>query len=171
MTRSLLLLLGLTLPTLPASAQTGGLQDPLLDRLIGEWVLEGTIGGEHTTHDVVFDWVLGHHYVRFHEVARERDSTGAPAYEAIVFIGWDEPSQRYACLWLDSTGGEGLTSQAIGYGPRAGDTIPFLFHMPDGTPFHTTFAYDRSTDTWRWQMDGEDNGVLRPFARVTLTRK
>lgn len=171
MRTSLCLLATVALTTLPASAQPSGLQDPLLDRLIGDWVLEGTIGGAQVTHDVVFDWVLGHQYVRFHEVARERDSTGAPAYEAIVFIGWDQPSGRYACLWLDSTGGEGLSSDAIGYGAASGDSIPFVFHFPDGSPFYTTFSYTRTTDTWQWHMDGEENGVRRPFARVTLSRK
>lgn len=165
-------LAALVLTALPAAAQTVGLRDPFLDRMIGEWVLEGTIGGNPATHDVTFEWVLDHQYVRFHEVARETDpATGTPAYEAIVFIGWDEPSQRYACLWLDSTGGEGLSAQAIGYGAASGDAIPFLFHLPDGRPFHTTFAYDSNTDTWQWRMDGDDNGTPQPFARVTLSRK
>jgi hypothetical protein len=157
---------------LPASAQTTGLQDPLLDRLIGEWVMEGMIAGDQITHDLVFEWVLAHNYVRFHEVARERDSTGAPAYESIVFIGWDEPSGRYACLWLDVTGGGGLTAGGIGHAEPSIDTLAFLFHFPDGSPWHTTFAYDRNTDTWNWLMQGEEDGALRsPFARVTLSRK
>jgi hypothetical protein len=155
----------------PARAQTTGLQDPLLDHLIGDWVLHGTIGGATTTHDVTFEWILEHQYVRFHEVARERDAAGRPAYEASVTIGWDEPSQRYACLWLDSTGGSGLTAGGIGYGTARGDSIPFFFRFPDGSPFHTTFVYHASTDTWEWHMDGEENGVRRPFARVTLERK
>lgn len=168
---SIWLLAALTLTGLPAAAQTRGLDDPLLDKMIGEWVLEGTIAGDQVTHDVVFDWVLGHYYVRLHEVARERDSTGAPAYEAIVFIGWDTPSERYACLWLDMTGGEGLSAEAIGYGVASGDSIPFVFRFPDGSPFYNTFVYRRSTDTWEWHLDGVENGERRPFARVTLRRK
>lgn len=168
----LYVLVTVVLTALPAAAQTTGLQDPLLDRMIGEWVLQGIIAGDSTTHDVVFEWVLDHYYVRFHEVARETDpATGKAAYEAIVFIGWDEPSQQYACLWLDSTGGGGLSAQAIGYGAASGDSIPFLFRFPDGSPFHNTFVYDRDTDTWQWHLDGEENGVRQPFARVTLSRK
>jgi hypothetical protein len=162
------LLLGGAFPT---TAQESGLRHPLVDRLIGEWVLKGEMAGGQVTHDVEFEWVLGGQYLRFHEVARERDATGAPAYEAIVFIGWDAQSERLACLWLDTTGGEGLTNGVIGYAVPAGDSIPFLFRFPDGSPFHTTFAYDRGTDTWEWHMDGEDNGVRRPFARVTMSRK
>jgi hypothetical protein len=160
----------LTLATGQMAAQPSGLHDPLLDRLIGEWVLAGMIDGVHVTHDVLIDRVLGQHYVRMHEVARERDSTGATAYEAIVFIGWDESSQRYACLWLDSTGGEGISGQAIGYGEASGDSIPFVFHFPDGSPFYNTFLYDRAADTWQWHLDGEEDGQRQPFARVTLSR-
>ncbi len=145
-------------------------KDDLLDRMIGRWVLQGTIAGQETAHDVVVEWVLGHQYVQLREVSREKDGEGNPAYEAIVYIGWDQPSAGYACLWLDNTGGGGLVGQAIGHGKRSGDEIPFLFRGGDGSLFHTTFAYDRAGDTWRWLMDGEEAGKLEPFARVTLTR-
>ncbi len=157
--------------SLSASAQQGPLQDPLLDRLVGTWVLEGTIAGSQTTHDIQADWVLAHGYVRLHEVSRERDASGRPAYEAIVLVGWDQASGQYACMWLDSTGSNGLKGEAIGHATRAGDELPFLFKDGDGSLFHTTFAYDRGADSWRWIMDGEQGGKLVPFARVTLTRK
>jgi hypothetical protein len=153
------------------AAQEVGIVDPLLDHLVGEWVLEGTIAGEQVTHDIEARWVLGHHYLQIHDVARERDAAGASAYEAIVLIGWDSASQRYACLWLDSTGGDGLKGEAIGYGERRGDSIPFGFAMPDGGTWQTTFAYDRAADTWAWSMDVLQDGAQQPFARVTLQRK
>jgi hypothetical protein len=154
-----------------ASAQQPTLKDPLLDRLTGTWVLQGTIAGRETTHDIVSEWVLGHQYVRLHELSREKNATGQAAYEAIVFIGWDEPSSEYACLWLDTTGGGGISAQAIGHGKRSGDEIAFLFKGKDGSSFHTTFAYSKSTDTWQWLMDDEEGGKLKPFARVRLTNK
>lgn len=157
--------------SLSASAQQSTFQDPLLDHLIGKWVLQGTIGGSATTHDIDAEWVLGHQYVRFRELSREKDTKGQAAYEAIVFIGWDQPSSQYACLWLDTTGGGGLTGQAIGHAKRSGDDIAFVFKAGDGSLFHTTFAYGKSTDTWQWLMDGEEKGKLQPFARVKLTRK
>jgi hypothetical protein len=170
MNRWLAILLSLVLLALPASAQTPAFQDSLLDRLIGTWVLRGTIAGKETTHDVVSEWVLGHEYVRLHEVSRERDAGGRAAYEAIVFIGADPSQDGYACLWLDSTGGGGLAGQAIGHGRRSADEIAFRFQGGDGSTFHTTFAYDRDPGTWRWLMDGEEGGKLQPFARLTLTR-
>jgi hypothetical protein len=159
------------LVSVSALAQQTIFQDPLLDHFVGKWVLQGTIGGSATTHDIVAEWVLGHEYVRLHEVSREKDAKGLAAYEAIVFIGWDQPSSQYACLWLDSTGGGGLTGQAIGHAKRDGDKIAFLFKGADGSFFHTTFVYSQSTDTWQWLMDGEEGGKLQPFARVKLTRK
>jgi hypothetical protein len=171
MTRTPLLCALLAFVPLLAAAQAPPLQDPLLDRLIGAWVLRGTIAGSQTTHDVVFDWVLDHQYVRFHEVSREKDAKGQPAYEAIVFIGWDEDAGDYACLWLDSTGGGGLAAQAIGHAKRSGDQLAFIFHGKDGSAFHTTFAYDKASASWQWLMDGEEGGNLKPFARVRLTRK
>ena len=66
--------------------------DRLLDHLVGRWVLSGTIAGKSTTHDVSAERVLQDGYVRIHEVSREVNSNGAPAYEAIVFISFDPTS-------------------------------------------------------------------------------
>lgn len=145
--------------------------DSLFDHLIGRWVLRGTIARQQTTHDVSFEWMLGHEYVEMHEVSRERAATGAPAYEAIVLFGRDPGSGEYACLWLDNTGAGAFDSQGIGRGAVAGDSIPFLFHYTATTGFRTAFVYDRAADSWQWHMDNDSAGVRRPFARVTLTRR
>jgi hypothetical protein len=58
----------------------------------------------------------------------------------------------------------------LGRGKRSGDEIALLFKSKDGD-FHTTFAYDKAGDSWKWIMDGEDGGKLVPFARAKLTRK
>ncbi len=41
-----------------ASAQEPTRKDPLLDRLTGNWILQGTIAGHETTHDIESEWVL-----------------------------------------------------------------------------------------------------------------
>ncbi len=153
------------------SAQQTTFQDSLLDHMIGKWVLRGTITGKETTHDITVEWVLSHQYMQLHEISREKNTTGEAIYEAIVFIGWDQPSNQYSCLWLDVTGGGGLSAQAIGHAKRKGDEIAFLFNGSDGSIFHTTFIYNKGTDVWQWLMDGEENGKLQPFARMKLTRK
>jgi hypothetical protein len=153
------------------SAQQTTFQDSLLDHMMGKWILQGTIAGKETTHDIATEWVLGHQYVQLHEISREKNATGEAMYEALVFIGWDQPLSQYDCLWLDVTGGGGLSAQAIGHAERKGDSIAFLFKGSDGNIFHTTFVYEKGTDTWQWLMDGEENGTLQPFARVKLTKK
>jgi hypothetical protein len=152
-------------------AQQTTFQDSLLEHMIGKWVLQGTIAGKETTHDIVSEWILGHQYLQFHEISRETNASGGPVYEALVIIGWDKLSTQYACLWLDVTGGGGLAAQAIGHAKRSGDEIAFLFTGSDSSIFHTTFVYNRSPDTWQWLMDDEENGKLQPFARVKLTKK
>jgi len=156
--------------SLPAFAQPSASQEPLLEHLTGNWILRGAIAGRETTHDVEAEWVLGHEYVRLHETSREKKAAGEPAYEAIIFIEWDESSSEYRCLWLDSTGGGGLSAQGIALGKRIGDEIAFLFKDKDGS-IHTTFAYSKSTDTWQWLIDNEAGGKVSEFARLKLTRK
>lgn len=147
-------------------AQQPTFQDELLDHFQGHWVLRGTIAGKPTTHDINAQWVLGHQYLRFTEAAHEKNAKGEPAYDAEVFLGWDQPTSRYLAVWLDVWGG----FSTVGYAPRTGDEIRFIFN--DGkSDFHTTFLYDRKADTWEWRMDSEDKGKLTPFARVRLTRE
>ncbi len=161
-----------------APAQQPTRKDPLLDRLTGSWILQGTIAGHETTHDIESEWVLNHEYLRLHETSREKSVQGQPAYEAIVFIEWDESSNEYKCLWLDSTGGGGL-SAPIAQGKRGNDEIVFLFRDKDkddkdkdkDSGVHTTFAYSKGTDTWNWLIDNDFGGKLTSFARVKLTRK
>jgi hypothetical protein len=156
--------------SLPALAQQAPPPDPLLDHMTGHWLLQGKIAGHETTHDVDVEWLLGHEYLQLHEISREKNTHGRAAYEAIALIEWDQTASEYRCQWLDSTAGGGLSAQAIAHARRDGDRIPFLFKYKGGD-FHTTFAYNKSNDTWQWIMDNEDGGKLVPFARVKLTRK
>jgi hypothetical protein len=155
--------------SLPVLAQQSARQEPLLDHLTGKWILQGTIAGRETTHDIEAEWVLGHEYLRLHETSREKKAQGQPAYEAIIFIEWDGSLGEYRCLWLDSTGGGGL-SVPTASGKRSGDEIRFLFKEKDSS-IHTTFAYNKSSDTWQWLIDNEAAGKVSEFARVKLTRK
>ncbi|MBN2184922.1 MAG: DUF1579 family protein [Candidatus Krumholzibacteriota bacterium] len=154
-----------------AAAQEPCFEDALLDHLAGNWVMTGTIAGAESTHDIAVEWVLGHQYLRIREVSREKTDGGGPLYEAIVFLGWDQPSGRYACLWLDSTGGGGLSPQAIGYAEPDEDDLAFVFDAGNGEIFLTTFRYIMKDDSWEWLMDTESGGKRAPFARVSLTRQ
>jgi hypothetical protein len=171
MKTNLAILALLFMTSFSASAQEPTGKDPLLDRLAGSWILQGTIAGRETTHDIESEWVLNHEYLRLHETSREKTVQGHPAYEAIVLIEWNESANEYRCLWLDSTGGGGL-STPIAQGKRGNDEIAFLFGGKDkDSGIHTTFVYSKGADTWSWLIDNEYGGKLTPFARVKLTRK
>ncbi len=162
---AILLVLGVA----PLSAQ-GLPADSLFDRLIGHWVLRGTMARKATVHDVTFNWKLGREYLEMHEVSREREANGTPSYEAVVLFGRDPKSGEYGILWLDNTGTSAFDPAGTGHGKVEGDSVHFLFNYSKETSFHNTFVYDRATDSWQWHLDNDSLGVRRPFARVTLTR-
>ena len=139
--------------------------------MAGEWVLTGTIAGKPTTHDVSARWVLKREYLQIHEVSREKDAQGGPAYEAIVLVSWDARAGQYACLWMDSTAGGALTSPVTCRATPADDAIPFLFTLSPAESIHTTFRYRRAVDAWQWTIDDEANGKTQRFADVVLKRK
>jgi hypothetical protein len=171
MRHALISFVGFCLFACSTLCQAAPIKDSLLERLAGAWVLRGTIAGKQTTHDVIAEWVLGRQYLRLHETSREKGDKGQAQYEAIVLIGWDETSSEFQCLWLDSTGGGGLTAQAIARGKRIGDAIPFLFRERDGSvSFNNTFSYDKASDSWSWHMDNIQNGKTIPFGLVKLAR-
>ncbi len=164
------LLLGLVVMTTPLDAQSNP-PDSLLDRLIGHWVLQGPMAGQRVTHDVTCEWVLGHEYVRLHEVSRERSTSGGPAYEAIVYLVRDPRTKEYAALWLDNTGYGPFEPSGVGHATVSADSLPFVVVDSDTSRFHNPFVYKRTTDTWEWHMANDEKGVLRPFAWVTLTKQ
>jgi len=170
--RRILWLLCSVLISCSVSAQPEMPSEPmaLLNHLTGTWVLRGTIAGKQTTHDVQAAWVLHHEYMQLRETSREKNVNGSPAYEAMVYIGWDAKARQYTCLWLDSTSGEGLSSEVIGRANPAGDSIPFIFTLSASDQIHTTLRYDEAADTWQWLIDNAVNGRTKRFADVRLNR-
>ena len=165
-----LILLFVLISPVTVKSQQVSQPDSLLNNLAGKWVLTGTIEGQKTTHDVDAKRVLNGQYVQIKEVSREKDEKGNPLYDAVIYICWQDAKKQYFCLWLDNTSNEGISNQVIGRAKQNGDKIEMVFKFSDANQFHTTFIYDRETDTWQWLMDGEENGKLQPFARVKLTK-
>jgi len=151
-------------PASPADAQ-------LLDRLAGNWVLQGAIGGRQVTHDVQADWVLNHEYLRLHELSREKKPGGAPAYEAIIFIEWNPKAREFVCLWLDSTSGGGLNPKGLAHGRPTATSIPFIFDISPTEFLRNTFIYNPAAGAWQWLIDDVTNGKPDRFADVKLTRR
>lgn len=151
----------------------------LMDHLVGHWTMTGTLGRKQTTHDVEARWVLNREYVEFHETSRERRPNGAPAFEALVFLAWNEKTDEFMCLFLDNTVGGGLSPEGIARGKRSANAIPVVFachsgHCPPGISenesLHLTFAYDPSPDTWRVTIDEATSGKTSRFADMTMIR-
>jgi hypothetical protein len=118
------------------------LNDPLLENLVGKWVLRGDIAGKHVIHSVEVQWVLAHEYIQIHETSRSKSAAGAPDYDAIVYIGWD--LKQFACLRLDSTDSNGLTG-ILAHAKPDPQRLAFTFPDKNGEPsIQTTFAYDRA---------------------------
>lgn len=145
-------------------------QGTVLDHFAGDWVMTGTIAGEEVVHDVDADWVLAGHYLRFHDFSREREESGARAYEATVYIGRDAEAEGFVCLWLDVTGGEGLASGVLGRAAQVGDTIPFVFGLGE-SQIHNTFVYHRDSDSWEWTILNVRGDEQREFAHLSLQRR
>jgi hypothetical protein len=155
-----------------AQASEAPTPESLMGKMAGEWLMQGTIDDEKVTHDVSVDLILNRQYVRIHEVAREKDAAGEPAYEAWIHIAWDKANGEFVVMWLDNTGVTNFSPDGVGHGRPEGDRIPFIWKLADGSGIHNTFAYDRASDTWSWSIDNvEKSGQSSPFGRVTLKRK
>src|SRR5205823_14379541 len=141
--------------SLAAWARQPSVKSSLLDHLAGQWVLEGTIAREPVLQDVQAEWVLDHHYLRIHEVARTRNSKGE-LYEAYIHIAWNDEKwpggpPRYSCAWMDTYGG--LAAESIGVAALKENELPFLFKDQKGElNFSNDFIYDPAKDTWEWRM-------------------
>lgn len=152
-----------------AQETTPSSEHALLNKLSGHWVMRGTIGNRHTTHDVNAKWILNEEYLQVHEVSRERRN-GKPQYEALLTLVADPKTGQIACDWLDTTGISLFNGDQVGRGKQEGDRIDFNWgDANDG--IHTVFAYDRGVDSWTWNIDNLIKGKTQPFARLTLTRR
>lgn len=142
---------------------------PLLDHLAGKWVMTGETMGKPTTHDIEAEWVLQHHYLRLHEVSREKDAKGQPQYEATIYLTWNQQAKRYSCIWVDVFGGS--LEEELGFADAQENRIPFVFHNSKGSAeFENDLVYDPGADTWQWTLDNIESGAHKPFARYKLTR-
>jgi hypothetical protein len=132
--------------------------------------MEGTVGKQQVTHELDAEWVLQHHYLRFHEVSQDKNDKGEPQYDATVFIGWNEKTKRYACVWLDVYGG--LTSESIGVAIPKENELDFVFTNEQGEKsFTNSFIYDSKTNTWENRLDNVVKGEAKPFARFKLRKE
>ena len=63
-----------------------------------------------------------------------------------------------------------IRPQSIGQAATGSDSPAFTCPSTGTPDFHTTFAYDHATDSWRWAMDNDEHGTRKPFARLSMRR-
>ncbi|HJP86167.1 MAG TPA: hypothetical protein VJ852_09270 [Gemmatimonadaceae bacterium] len=126
----------------PLDGANRPLQDSLLEQLVGHWQVNRVIRGASAGSTVDASWVLNHQFVQFHYLP---DRASKQPYEAIVYIGYDNMSDRYVVHWLDIFGGR--VSETMGFGSRTPDGMRFVFEYPDG-PFTNTFTFDPASRGW-----------------------
>ena len=139
-------------------------RDDLIENLLGDWKLTRKIRAQSVENRVKAAWVLNHQFL----LVQMKDVASPSSYEAMVFIGYDNTSERYVAHWMDVFGGR--FSETLGYGKRSGNTIQFVFEYPDG-PFHNTFTWNPESKTWVFVMEQKDKtGKWKVFAEDKLVR-
>jgi hypothetical protein len=132
--------------------------DSLLDRLVGDWTMTGTVRGQPVTYDMTGTRVLQGKFVELHMT----DTHQPPGYEARVFLGVDSANGEYIAHWLDTFGPRYSIPHATGR--ASGDTIRLAFAYADG-PFRDTFIYHPDPRGWTFHLEDHDStGTWRPFA-------
>src|ERR1043166_2985827 len=66
-------------------------KDELLDNLVGDWKLTRQIRAQTVQNTVKAEWVLNHQFLRIYM----KDVATPAQYEAMVFVGYDNASDRY----------------------------------------------------------------------------
>ncbi len=56
----------------PIDGANAVLADPLLDKMVGHWAMNGTLMGRPTMHSVEAKWVLNHQFLGIHEWGSSR---------------------------------------------------------------------------------------------------
>jgi hypothetical protein len=140
---------------------------PLLQRLVGQWTMTGTVRARPVTYRLDATWVLQR---RFLELHMQDVANSPPRYEARVFIGPDTLPGRVLAHWLDNFGAAYSVPPATGR--LAGDSLILDFPYPGGA-FHDTFVHDPETDRWTIHLDAADGaaGGWKRFAEYSATRR
>ena len=142
----------------PLDGRGKPVNDPLLDKLVGEWKITRKFPNRTAENKASVKWVLDHQFLLIHMT----DVKVPSSYEAMIFVGYDNTSERYVAHWIDVFGGR--FSETLGYGTRSGNRINFIFEYPDG-PFHNSFIFDPVKGTWIFSTEQKDaSGKWKPFA-------
>jgi hypothetical protein len=106
--------------------------DPLLDKMTGQWMMTGEMGQKKVGYSFNAQWVLKHQFMEWEITDMlSRD----PEYVAKVYVGYDCDTKRYIVHWIDNIGGK--FSETLGYGTKKGDVIELKFKYPNAPSVNT----------------------------------
>jgi hypothetical protein len=151
-------------PSVSHAAPGPSPDDAYLDALKGDWDLSGTLLGKPVRYQARGERVLQGGFLRLHML----DASGAPPYEADVFIGFDAHAGDYVAHWLDRFGAAG--ARVVASGARRGPRLVIQFPYADGA-FRDTFVWQAETASWSLLLESQaKDGTWSTFASYTLTR-
>jgi hypothetical protein len=111
---------------LSSDRQSAGLQDDLLDHLVGKWNVRGTTHNTPTAQTLEVDWVLNHQFLRIYQKTSESEFGGSVPYEAMLMVGYDATSKNYILHLMNMRGGQ--FARGVAFGRRTGNEISFAYY-------------------------------------------
>lgn len=164
--RVIVLLLIVAAPLYAQDSTHGkALNDPLLDKLIGDWTVERTFASGRKANNVIHaEWVLQHQFVELHY----RDAVAPPKYEAIVLIGYDDIGKHYLCHWADNFGGA-YSTDGFALREEGSNAMEFKFEFHDGQ-LTNRFVFDPQSGTWMSTIRQIEKGEWKLFCQDKFSR-
>jgi hypothetical protein len=164
--RAIILLLLVAAPLHAQDSASGKtLNDPLLDKLIGDWKVERKFGNGRAAKNLVHaEWVLHHQFVELHY----RDTAVPAKYEAMVLIGYDDIAKHYLCHWADNYGGA-FSTDRFASRDEASNAMEFKFEFHDGQ-LTNRFAFDPQSGAWTSTIRQTEKGEWKLFCQDKFTR-
>jgi len=139
-----------------AQAPSTKLNDPFLDRFVGEWHATRTFPNRPAAENIVHaQWTLNHQWIEL----QYRDVAVPAKYEADVFIGFDAAKKRYVCHWMDNFGG---SESSLGWG-TIDDKLLSLEIKFDNGELTNRFTFDPQTKSWTSLIRQVEHGEWKTF--------
>jgi hypothetical protein len=119
-------------PIQSVDRRSAGLQDDLLDHLVGKWKVGGTTHNTPTSQTLEVEWVLNHQFLRIYQKSSENEFGGNVPYEAMLMVGYDATSKNYVLHLMNMRGGQ--FARGVAFGRRTGNEISFAYYdiVPPG---------------------------------------
>ncbi len=141
--------------------------DGLLEKLVGEWALTGTMVGKPLEQQCSAKWVLNHEFLELDCRETKQPPVLKVRYEAATYIGCSSTTQQYVVNLLDVFG----AADTLGFGRRNDKSIELKWDYPSG-PFRMTMTWEPDSNSWFFLLRQQDrSGKWSTFAEKHLRRK